>query len=199
MNCAPSLAGRMSQRRRIVAVGLVLETGDWSSGPVFSTMTSIIAPALLLPPLLLLLASSANEQVRVVCVLSSAVTRPRSRRAADAVKNAVVASLGVGHCGCRVVPPRHLRRIVLAQVAVCGDAVLSARRLRTSAVSRTCPTLLCFPTATSRRDRLALFTQQRVQQSTDVLVCMCTLNVCHRCCRASPLLRRRLRQVPTAH
>jgi hypothetical protein len=44
------------------------------TGPVFSTMTSVIAPclsALLLPPLLLLLlASSAYEQVRVVCALS---------------------------------------------------------------------------------------------------------------------------------
>jgi hypothetical protein len=77
-----------------------LAFGDWSSGPVFSTMACVVAPclsALLLPPLvLLLLASSANKQVRVVCVLSSAVTRPRSRRAADAVKNAVVAPLGVG-------------------------------------------------------------------------------------------------------
>ncbi len=69
---------------------VIRETADGTvaptvhTGPVFSTMTSLIVPclsALLLPPLLLLLlASSAYEQVRVVCTLSGAAALACSRR-----------------------------------------------------------------------------------------------------------------------
>ncbi len=55
------------------------------SGPVFSTMTSVIAPALLLPPLVLLvLASSANKQVDVVlCSCCSALPTRRRRQSSQ--------------------------------------------------------------------------------------------------------------------
>jgi hypothetical protein len=81
--------------------GITVNNGSLAStavlrrtGPVFSTMTSVVAPclsALLLPPLLLLLlASSAYEQVRVVCSLSGAAAVARRRAAVTkAVKNAL--------------------------------------------------------------------------------------------------------------
>ncbi len=120
------------------------------TGPVFSTMTSVIAPclsALLLPLLLLLLlASSAYEQVRVVCALSGAAAVARRRRAAvaKAVKNAVVASV----CGHRasspslVVSARRCCGSSINAVRVCGDTC--ERSLQTSAggVARATPVLL---------------------------------------------------------
>ncbi len=101
------------------------------TGPVFSTMTSVIAPclsALLLPPLLLLLlASSAYEQVCVVCALSGVATLARSQRAA------VAKAVEMSHpCGRRASNPSLVvsaRRCCNSRsYAVCGDACAERSR-----------------------------------------------------------------------
>jgi hypothetical protein len=125
--------------------------------PVFSTMTSVIAPclsALLLPLLLLLLLdSSTYDQVRVGCALSGAAAVARRRRAAHAVKNAVVASV----CGRRasnpslVVSARRCCGSSIHAVRVCGDTCeRSLCKRRRLCVARATPSS-CGPKICERR------------------------------------------------
>jgi hypothetical protein len=101
----------------------------------------VIAPclsALLLPPLLLLLlASSAFEQVRVVCPLSDAAALARSQRAvARAVKNVFVAS-PVGAAAAGPTPRWWCPLVVDATstaIQCAAMLVLNAHGLQTSAV-----------------------------------------------------------------
>jgi Ni/Fe-hydrogenase subunit HybB-like protein len=84
-------------------------------------MTSPCSALLLTPLLLLLLASSANEQVRVMCVLSGAADLVRSRRAAIAKVSRTQAQtrfLGPDTASARDVVPRPTSLAVAVAVGV---------------------------------------------------------------------------------